>query len=90
MHLPWCVCRQEEQLDPLPVRRYPGLDLPGLVHLEIVDDQEQLAPGAADQALQEGKKQGCVQRAFMGRTSERDGVLMGSSNRGPERKRFLR
>ena len=34
----------------------PGLDLPGVVHLQIVDDQEHLRRGVLDQPAQEDEE----------------------------------
>lgn len=49
------VGRQEDQLDPVLVRCHPGLNRLGVVDLQVVEDQEDLALLAADQALEEGE-----------------------------------
>ena len=51
------VGRQEDQLDPVAVRGHPGLDRLGVMHPEMVDDQEDLALGTLDQALEEGEEE---------------------------------
>ena len=42
---------------------HPGLDLFGVVHLQVVDDEEHLLRGVLDQPAQEGEEPIGVERA---------------------------
>ncbi len=60
-----CISGQVAKLDPVGAALDPGLNLARLVHLQIVDDQEDLPPGVLDQPPQEGDEAVGVQGAIV-------------------------